>query len=214
MPTFKFVAVGCTHAPITHKGFWQWFLNQLEAERPDVVVHLGDFHEALYASQHKKHPLHTWDAIDEFDALDAQFAQINEATPQSRRVLLFGNHDDNGLGLQPDRVKEDTRRLVSYRWGATQDTVLKDWTVKPYKKGVRFYLGQVSFGHGCPVTDASAKDEAYAHGVPYGLDIRAHTQAGARHGRQGAQGPSALCLCERRHRRGLGPDVLYGQTVH
>jgi len=176
MANYKFCAFSCLHAPITHKGYFDWLIKQIEEHKPDVVVNLGDWYEGLAGSRHQRDPRHNWTLWDEHRAVAEQARAINDAAPSAtRRVWLAGNHDDNTFGIHGDRIPPDLREVVQWRNNAEVKDALKGWITKEYKHGARWYLGQVSFGHGCPVTDAAAKDEAYLYGVPFGLDIRGHT---------------------------------------
>jgi 3',5'-cyclic AMP phosphodiesterase CpdA len=170
------MAYGCLHAPITHQGYFNWLIKQVEDFKPDVLVNLGDWYEGLAGSRHSRDPRHNWSLLDEHKAVAAQAEAINLAAPHALKVWLAGNHDDNAFGIHADRIPKDLRDVVQWRANERVNKALEGWKVySDYHHGARFYAGQVSFGHGCPVTDASAKDEAYCYGVPFGLDIRAHT---------------------------------------
>jgi len=176
MAKFKFAALSCLHAPITHKGYFEWVLKQLEEFKPDVFVNLGDWYEGLAGTRHARDPRHNWTLMDEHRHVEAQARAINEVIPNAHKVWLAGNHDDNAFGIHADRIPPDLREVACWRANAGVSEALSRWhVIDEYKHGTRWYLGSVSFGHGCPVTDASAKDEAYTYGVPYGLDIRGHT---------------------------------------
>lgn len=176
MPTYRFAAFSCLHAPITHKGYFSWLLKQLEEFKPTHVVNLGDWYEGLAGTRHSRDERHSWSLWDEHVAVAMQARAINEVCPTAVKVWISGNHDDNAFGIHADRIPKDLREVAQWRNHQEVSQALKGWRIKEtYKHGERYYLGQVSFGHGCPVTDASAKDEAYLYGVPYGLDIRGHT---------------------------------------
>jgi len=176
MPEYKFVAISCLHAPITHEGYFDWLLDLLCEEQPDVFVNLGDWYEGLAGSRHAKDPRHNWSLMDEHRYVAAQAKALNEVLGDAHKVWLAGNHDDNAFGIHADRIPPDLREVAQWRSHSFVADELESWhIIDDYSHGRRWNLGQVSFGHGCPVTDASAKDEAYQYGVPYGLDIRGHT---------------------------------------
>jgi hypothetical protein len=173
MAMFRAVAFSCLHAPITHKGYFDWLIRQIEEFRPTHIYNLGDWLEGLAATRHVKDPRHNWDAQDELDALLEQHRAIRDAAPDAKLTWLWGNHDDNLLGVHGDRLDPALRRLINNS-GALKE-VRDSWLLKPYRHSTRAYLGQLSFGHGCSIGNASGKDEAYSYGVPYGLDVRGHT---------------------------------------
>jgi len=176
MPSFRFLAFGCSHAPLTHAGYWEWLIRKIEWFKPDYVVNCGDWYEGLAGTRHAKDPRHDWDLFDEHRAVAEQATAINFAAPNATKVWISGNHDDNAFGIHADRIPSDLRRVSHWQSNEAVQSSLAGWIIKDrYRHGERYYLGQISFGHGCPVTDASAKDECYLYGVPYGLDIRSHT---------------------------------------
>lgn len=176
MPTFRVVAYGCSHEPICHPGYFQWLLKTIEEVKPHYIYNLGDLYEGIAGSRHTKDPRHNWSLMDEHRAVAKHIKAINEVAPHASKYWLYGNHDDNLFGVHADRLPEDLRELANWQTHEFVAKELSGWRVKEtYKHGARVYLGQLSFGHGCPVGGSSAKDEAYSYGVPYGLDVRSHT---------------------------------------
>lgn len=176
MPIFRGVAFGCLHAPITHPGYFDWLIGQIEEFKPDYLFNLGDWYEGLAGSRHSRDPRHNWTIFTEHNAVKQQAEAFNLAAPNATKYWVYGNHDDNLFGIHADRVPEDLREVVQWNNHEGVRKALEGWRVREtYKHGERVYLGQISLGHGCPVTESAAKDEVYSFGVPYGLDIRSHT---------------------------------------
>lgn len=171
-----FAAFSCLHAPITHKGYFNWLISQIEEIKPDVIVNLGDWWEAKPAKRFPQWDDEKWSVLDEHREVARQANEINRVAPQAKRVLLFGNHDDNFFGTNPDRIPEDVRAAL--RWQENKDTsaALKDWTViEEYSHRARFRLGQVTFQHGCDAALNSMQKASYLYSVPNGLYVCGHT---------------------------------------
>lgn len=176
MAATKFHAYSCPHSPITHQGAWKWNLEQIEEFKPKVIICLGDQYEALASSRHSRHTLQKWSLYDEHRAFLAQAKQLREAAPDAKKVWLYGNHDDNQFGQQPDRIPEDLREAADWRNYEPLRKELEDWRIiDAYSHRTTWHLGQITFQHGCAVTATAAKDAAYLYGVPNGLYISGHT---------------------------------------
>lgn len=181
MAVVRFAAFSCLHAPITDPKYFNWLCDQLSEYRPDVIVNLGDWYEGLAGSRHSRHPLQKWSLYDEHRAVLAQAQRLRAAVPEAKKVWLFGNHDDNQFGRQPDRVPEDLREVADWRNYEPLRDELSDWRIiDTYTHRTAWYLGQVAFQHGCAVGLNAQADAACAYGVPYGLHVSGHTHRPAR----------------------------------
>lgn len=169
------VAFGCLHAPITHDGYFNWLIQSIEEFKPDYIVNLGDWYEGLAGSRHSRDERHDWDVMQEHRAVAGQASAFNAAAPNAKKVWLYGNHDDNFFGIHADRLPRDLRAAANWR-NSLAAAPLEDWIIRErYRHGERYYLGQLSFGHGVNLADAGPRDECYSYAVPNGLDVLAHT---------------------------------------
>ncbi len=172
----KFVAFSCLHSPLTHKGYFEWLLKQIEDFRPDVIVNLGDWFEGKCAKRWPSWSDEKWSLDDELYAVARQAIDIRMAVPSARYVWLYGNHDDNLFGLAPDRIPDDIKDSVQWDRNVTTAEAFKGWEVtKKYGDRVRFRLGPITFQHGCSTQINAEKDAGYSHGTPYGLYVCGHT---------------------------------------
>lgn len=169
----KFVALGCFHCPLQDKAAVDWALARIEEEKPDILVHLGDGHEADAASRWPSE--YDWTLQDEFGEHDNLLKRLRQAAPKSaRRIFLPGNHDAN---LQEwNRIDKRLRGLCDYR---QHEPELEHWEqpaqyVYHHLRGV-WRLGQVTFAHGYSAGANSDEEHTITLGVPYGLYIGAHT---------------------------------------
>lgn len=99
----RIVAFSCLHAPITHKGYFDWLIGQIEESKPHYIVNLGDWYEGKWAKRWAKHKDENWSVLDEHKAVAEQAKAINLAAPKATKIWLYGNHDDNSFNVHPDR---------------------------------------------------------------------------------------------------------------
>ena len=179
---YRWLAFGCTHAPITDEKAWLWIVKQIDDYQPDFIIHLGDFLEGKAASRWDKDPRHKWRLNDEFNAFGEQVNQINLVAPKSKKFLLYGNHDSNLLH-EFHRLDDDAKGLALERWERMQHEELKGWTLpcSCYGHDQYFRLGQITFQHGGNTGKAQTQShlfkQAVEYGVPFGLHVSAHTHA-------------------------------------
>lgn len=172
----KFIAFSCLHAPITNREYLSWLVGLVEDEQPDTLVNLGDWYEGKAAKRWPAWSDEKWSLQDEHQAVAAQAGLLNAAAPGAAKVWLYGNHDDNLFGMQPDRISEDLKDAVQWKNNKDVSEALEDWlVVDRYSHRARFRLGPVTFQHGCDISASSDKDGAYLYGVPFGLYVRGHT---------------------------------------
>jgi len=172
----RILAFGCLHAPITHGPFFNWIIRQIEEFKPDHIVNLGDWYEGLAASRWPRHDEQGWSVYDEHRAVLNQAIAINTASPESKKHWLYGNHDDNLFGSQPNRIPKELREAVQWRNKPENCNALNGWNVIPeYGDRVRLRLGPITFQHGTKTSMAGLRDSSYDHGTPFGLHVSAHT---------------------------------------
>jgi predicted phosphodiesterase len=168
-----FIAFSCPHCPLQDEKAVDWLIGRIEAERPDVIVHLGDGHEADSASRWPSE--YTFNIVDEWKAHNALLGKIRKASPKSRRVFLPGNHDANFSAV--GRIQLKLAAALDY---AEHEPELKEHWERPCpyvydrRRGV-FRLGQVSFGHGWESGVNSDEFQAILLAMPYGLHVSGHT---------------------------------------
>lgn len=172
----KFVAFSCLHAPLTDRSYFQWLISVIEEHKPNVIVNLGDWYEGKAAKRWPSWSDETWSLCEEHRAVAEQANAIRSAAPDARLVWLYGNHDDNLFGMQPERVKDDLRESVQWSENRVASAALESWEVtRKYGHDVRLRLGPVTFQHGCSVTANAEKNGAYDYATPFGLYICGHT---------------------------------------
>jgi predicted phosphodiesterase len=172
MKATKFLAFSCPHCPLEDRAAVDWMIGRIEDEKPDVIVHLGDGHEADSAS---KWPAENdWEIRDEWESHNGFLERVRKAYPKARRVFLPGNHDDNFA--QIGRIDNRVRNALHYR---DHEPALAHWEQPaPYvycrRKGV-FRIGQVTFAHGYECGANSDEMQSILLGVPFGLFVSGHT---------------------------------------
>jgi hypothetical protein len=169
--TTRFLAFGCVHVPIHCEEFRQWRLEKIREHKPDVIINLGDWHDANYASRWDNED--DWDALAEFDALRQDAIDTQAAAPNAQIVWLHGNHCSNGM--QPGRIPKKVRGAVEFAKNEKLRDVTQNWKIVPYGHHEFYRLGQITFQHGCQTNVNAERDQALGYGVPFGLHVSAHT---------------------------------------
>ena len=167
------IAFSCPHVPLQCDAAIDWMLGQISDLSPDVIIHLGDGHEADSASRWPSE--YDWSLEDEFVGHNNLLKNVRKAYPPAQRVFIEGNHDSNLLAL--NRFDKKIRGLCDYRrWESELDRYWSQPTEYVYKrdKGC-FRIGQVTFFHGWEAGVSADEMQAYILGVPYGLTISGHT---------------------------------------
>lgn len=178
-PREKFIAFGCLHCPLVDEEAVDWLKETIVEEQPDVVVCLGDAHEADSASRWPSE--YEWSLADEFESVNRTLESVREVCPGARHIFLPGNHDDNLLAI--NRINKKLRGLCDYRrqpellpelfpanelWEQPADYVMDR------ERGC-FRLGQVTFTHGYITAAGSDMKQAIMFAEPNGLLVSAHT---------------------------------------
>lgn len=168
----SFLAFSCPHCPLEDKEAIDWLIGEIGERKPNVIVHLGDGHEADSASRWPSE--YSWTLAEEFKSHDDLLGRIRGAHPGARRVFLPGNHDANIQAI--GRIDKKLRDLCDYR---DREPELKHWEqpaeyIYDRYKGV-FRLGQVTFAHGYESGVGADEIQSITLGVPYGLYVGGHT---------------------------------------
>lgn len=172
----RFAAFSCLHAPITDPKYFAWLIKQLEEFKPAHVVNLGDWYEGKAAKRWPSWSDEKWSLEDEHRAVYRQAQALNDACPDAQFYWLYGNHDDNLFGIQPDRIADDLKDSVQWDRRADLSEELALWkVVRKYNHREKLRLGPVTFQHGCAANVSAEKDSSYLYGTPYGLYIQGHT---------------------------------------
>lgn len=172
----RWLAFGCTHAPLHDEDAIEFVCEQIEEHQPDVVVHLGDLFEADAASRWPSEYQFTLE--DEFRAADEVLRHIRGAKPDARRVYIPGNHCDN-LG-RAQRIPVKHRSLVQLdKHPELNRELLTHWE-RPAKYVVcpeasSYRLGQVVFAHGVKANETADNWHAHFYCHDFGLYVGAHT---------------------------------------
>jgi predicted MPP superfamily phosphohydrolase len=178
VPEYKFFSFSDTHAPLTDPEAWAGTMRGLRDWIPDVLVWNGDIVEGNFTSRHEPDARHKWSPIYEIERVAEQIREINDTAPNALKVWVYGNHDSNLFEYNPGRKCADTIELLRAAWElkVEQAGLLKGWIIKNgYKHEAAWRIGQVTFRHGCDVSDAGLKQDLMSYCTPYGLHVSGHT---------------------------------------
>jgi predicted phosphodiesterase len=168
----KWLAFSCPHCPLEDMDAIRWMLERIRHHAPDVIVHLGDGHEAAGASKHPNEDSFT--LKEEYAAHNKLLEDVRTTAELAgdkpvRCVFLPGNHDDNILAAC--RIDAKVRELCDFR---LHEPELQNWEqpteyVYNRKRGT-FSLGQVTFAHGYECGQSSDEFQSillsqYTHGL-------------------------------------------------
>jgi predicted MPP superfamily phosphohydrolase len=175
MKFVKGIAFSCPHSGVTSEEWFNWLIKQIEDFKPQFMVNLGDNYEGKIAKRWAKWEDEKWTHLDEHKAAARLAREINERV-EGEKVWLYGNHDDNVFGTQPDRIPADMRDALHWRNNVETAQAFQDWKVyETYTHRTYHRIGQVTFQHGCATNQTAEKDAAYLYGVPHGLYVCGHT---------------------------------------
>ena len=177
----RFVAYSCRHSGHHDPEAIDWLCGVIEAEKPDVVVDLGDAFEADAASRFPSEQNHT--LLDEMDADDKVRRQIREAAGGADLWQCMGNHDWNIIdqGRIDPKVRDlcDWRRPIYTPLGNRINPEIDHWSVRTEYRMCRARgvcrIGQVTFGHGWDASKFANARQSVLLGCPYGLAVFGHT---------------------------------------
>ncbi len=171
--TKSFLAFSCVHCPLQDAEAVDFLLHTIGKLKPDVIVHLGDGHEADSASRWPNE--YDWSLSEEFKSHNEFLKSIRKASPKSRRIFLPGNHDDNLQSI--NRIDIRLRNLCDYN---EHEPELREHWEQPInyvysrRRGV-WRLGQVTFCHGYEASASADELQSILLGMPYGLFVGGHT---------------------------------------
>lgn len=173
--TLKFYAFGCVHAPLQDDECIDWHCKNIQEQKPDLIVNLGDGFEADAASRWPSE--YGWSLRDEYEVHESILKKIRLAWPSAERKYLLGNHCDNILSI--NRIDQKLRGLVDFRSEHLCPELHKHWDIAAeytYSRSRGVYRrGQVTFGHGYDCNQNADEHHSLILGVPFGLYIGAHT---------------------------------------
>lgn len=183
MGSVKWAAIGCSHAPLHDPEHIAWACDRIAKHKPDVLIHLGDLHEADSASRWPSE--YDWDLVHEFREADKVLRQLRKAAgPKATCVFLPGNHDANLLAMA--RIPRKVRLCCDWRVPqydadskCVNDELLNHWRLGCAYRYCRtsgvYRIGQVAFAHGYEHGVSGDESQAILLGQPYGLYVSAHT---------------------------------------
>jgi len=178
------------HAPLTHAGFFNWLIEQIEEFKPHIIVNVGDWPEGKPAKRWEKYADEKWSALDEILEVSRQADAINKAAPDAVKHWIFGNHCANFFKDLPGRIPDDLQACVDWR-NLRGTEPLEQWKIlEEYTHESKLRIGPVTFQHGCELSKdgyRACKDMAYMFGTPYGLHVSGHSHK-----------PLAVTRCEER----------------
>lgn len=168
---YKFLIFSDIHFPLQDDSALEWLLAQIEDFNPDVLIHAGDGLEADAASRWDSEE--DWDLLREYTLHNEFLKTVREVSPNSRKVFIEGNHENNIISRH--RIPAKLRPLCDYRIHHSEFQYWEQPTEYVYgPKGV-FNLGQLSVYHGWETNVSSDEFQAYFLGKPYGLSVCGHT---------------------------------------
>lgn len=172
----KILAFSCLHAPITHKGYFEWLLGQIREFKPQIIVNLGDLYEGKWAKKWAKHADEAWSVLEEHKSVAGLITDINKAAPKATKWWLYGNHCSNSFEVHPGRTESDIVPALHWRENREASKALENWKViEKYGHDVYKRLGPITFRHGCDLSVAGIKRETIYYATPYGLHVAGHT---------------------------------------
>lgn len=170
----SFLAFSCIHAPLQDEDAIAWMIEQIKDVGPDVIIHLGDGHEADAASRWMSEA--DWTLTEEFVAHNEILKKIRKAAPSAKKIFCQGNHDQNLLEI--GRIDKRIRERCDYR-NSDNDELMKFWEhaaeyVNCRRRGC-FRLGEVVFSHGFETGAKAGENEAVYFCNEWGLYVHGHT---------------------------------------
>lgn len=167
----SFLAFSCPHVPLLDEHAHEFLLDQLAKHQPDIVIHLGDGHEADSASRWPTE--YTWDLADEYREHNAFLESIRLTVPKAKKIFCQGNHDNNLLSIA--RLDKKIRSLTHWKhW----EPELASWEIIDYvycRKNGCYRIGDVVFTHGFEAGTSADELQALYFANEYGLYVGGHT---------------------------------------
>ena len=111
----RWLAFSCAHAPLQDEEAVQSLIETIVDYKPDLIIDLGDTHEADSASRWPSE--YIWSLEEEYESTDNLRRQIRLAAALSKTptkmVWLPGNHDRNLIAIA--RIDKKIRSLVHWK---------------------------------------------------------------------------------------------------
>jgi len=172
MEVKTFLAFSCTHCPCQDDSAIDFLLTNISRRKSDIIIHLGDGHEANSASRWPNE--YDWPLSEEFESHNKLLKRIRKASINSRRIFLPGNHEDNLQAI--NRIDPKLRNLCNY---FDHEDELDYWELPAEyvycRRRGAWRLGQVTFAHGYEYNQSADEFQSILLGVPYGLYVGGHT---------------------------------------
>lgn len=148
------------HFPYMDAGMAKMEKEILSEEKPWMHILGGDWIDGAGMSGFKPNPDYIAKTQDEIDGFVSYLAELHEASPNTKRVLLYGNHDEarknlaaserNSFGLNTLRVlhfKNIFKESAEYQGVDIGDIELTmEYEVGPKENGVLFVHGDSRLG--------------------------------------------------------------------
>jgi predicted phosphodiesterase len=104
---FRQFSLSDTHFPFHDPAYINVILQVLADYNPHLVVHHGDIVDCYKISKYEQNPRHRPDMQDEIRMAAEFLGQISAVTPNAKRKLIKGNHEDRLRKIIWDRAQKD-----------------------------------------------------------------------------------------------------------
>ncbi len=169
---------GDTHIPYQDERTLSIVRQIVTMLQPSLLVNMGDLLDCYSISRFDKDPQRTETLQDEIDAARVHLAQMRQLSPQSRVVLLEGNHEDRlrrllwGLKGEAAVLAKLTAFNQVITWPKLLDLDGLGVEFVPYGKHSQFsFLPKFLLKHGDRISQYSAYTAA--------AELRHHNKSGA-----------------------------------
>ncbi len=134
--------IGDLHSPFENKRAWRLVLDALADFKADTFVSLGDFMDCLSVSTYSKDPSRAFSLADEVLAARDRLLEIEERTPDARRVWLDGNHEYRLTRYLQDKAPQLFGLVEIPDLLKLHD---RGWEYVPYKQSIQ--IGKLHLTH-------------------------------------------------------------------
>lgn len=175
----RFLSFSCPHLPCLDPNAFDFLLDTIKTHKPNIIVHVGDGHEASGASRHPNED--PFSLKQEYQAHNDFLKAIRQTAKRGAELyFLPGNHDDNILAKC--RIEPKLRELCDYR---LHEPELERWNqpcIYEFSRRGVLQIGQVNWYHGYACGVNSDEEQALLLTEPYTLSISGHTHRPVRVG--------------------------------
>jgi predicted phosphodiesterase len=162
----KMLIIPDTHAPYHDARAWALMMQVAKANKPDIILTLGDFADCYSVSSHRKDPRR-------INMLDEELAEVNGLLDQldslgaKRKVFVEGNHSQRLTRYLQDQAPElfnvvSVQKLLKIK--------KRNWEWVPYLQDIKigrvYYTHEAGAGTGRP--QAYKTLDTYHHSVVTG----------------------------------------------